>query len=325
MVSKTDIAQDPCVAHFLQYMENERNASVYTLRSYLTDIAQFACGCWGQDMGLPLQWKSVDKFAGRKFVMEFQRAGRKATTTGRKISSLRTFFRFLEREEYVLSNPFGGIISPKRVRSLPEILSVAEVGRLIDAPLAWLGEPGSEERTTAEKRAEYAILRDSALIETLYSTGMRVGEITGVTDKDMDLLSGVVKVHGKGKKERLCPLGNPACKILSEILRRRDALWPVKGSKRRDTPVFVNLRGDAISTRSVERLFKKYLTAANLNPGLSPHVLRHSFATHMLDAGADMRSVQELLGHASLSTTQIYAHVSIEHLKRVYEEAHPRA
>jgi integrase/recombinase XerC len=160
----------------------------------------------------------------------------------------------------------------------------------------------------------------------LYSTGGRVGEVAGLQDGALDLLSGVARVRGKGKKERLCALGRPCQKALRAALDRRNALWPeIAARTQGEKPLFVNTRGGRLTPRSIERLLKKYLAAANLDHEISPHALRHSFATHMLDAGADLRSVQELLGHASLSTTQIYTHVTVERMKKVYNDAHPRA
>ena len=319
-----DVREDRCVKHFIQYMATERNASPHTVRSYLIDIGQFVRHTWGEDASPPFSWAKVDRFNARRFLVQLQKTGRAATTTGRKVSSLRSFFRFLEREDYVAQNPFSAVMSPKRPRGLPEVLSAAEVGRLIRAPLKMCESPaaaGDDRRA----RKEYAAHRDTAIVEVLYSTGMRVGELMGVRDKHIDFLSGVIKVYGKGRKERLCPVGAPACKALKELVTRRDRLWPATDKTPGGRHVFLNQMGRPMTARSVERLLKKYLVAANLNPNLSPHALRHSFATHMLDAGADLRSVQELLGHASLSTTQIYAHVSIEHLRKVYEETHPRA
>lgn len=321
-----DIEADPRVRDFLQYMRNERNASQYTLRNYLVDVRQFAASLWTDKAQPPLRWEKVDKFAARKFLVETQKAGRKAVTTGRKASSLRSFFRFLEREEHVAVNPFSSVVSPKRAKLLPEVMSVAEVTRLIEAP-AKLAARSSRKGLPAGRAtaAEYAVIRDTAMIEVLYSAGMRVSELAGLRRRDIDLLSGVAMVRGKGRKERLCPLGRPACRTLREAMGKRDALWPPRSRMGGDDPVFVNLRGECLTTRSIERLLKKYLAEAGLNPELSPHSLRHSFATHMLDAGADLRSIQEFLGHASLSTTQIYAHVTSEHMKKVYDEAHPRA
>jgi len=321
-----DIEADPWVKNFLQYMQSECNASQYTLRNYLVDIRQFAVSLWTEEAELPLKWNKVDKFAARKFLIDTQKAGRKAVTTGRKASSLRSFFRFLEREEQIAVNPFASVISPKREKLLPEVLSVAEVTRLIEAPAELSRQSPAKELTHVRmKMAEYAVVRNSAIIEVLYSAGMRVGELTGLRRRDIDLLSGVAMVRGKGRKERLCPLGRPACRILREAMEKRDELWPPKTRIDGDAPVFVNMRGGCLTPRSVERMLKKYLVVAGLNPGLSPHALRHSFATHMLDAGADLRSIQEFLGHASLSTTQIYAHVTSEHMKKVYDASHPRA
>lgn len=317
---------DPCVAHFLRYLRTERNASVHTLTAYRMDIEQFAAHCWPDgEAGPPYPWGRCDRYAARSFLVAFQKAGLAPTSTGRKLSSLRSFYRFLLREEHAEQNPFAGLPAPKRPRSLPDVLSVGEVDRLIAAPLeAWEHE---REHVPVERRgeAEYAAWRDHALLEVLYSSGARVSEVVGLNEADLDLLSGTMKVRGKGFKERLCPLGNPACRALQESRTRRDAIWFMDGRGPRDRPIFVNQRGSRLSARSVERMMKKYLHRANLNPTMSPHSLRHSFATHLLDRGADLRSVQELLGHSSLSTTQIYTHVSIERIKQVYDETHPRA
>jgi integrase/recombinase XerC len=169
----------------------------------------------------------------------------------------------------------------------------------------------------------YFALRDRALLETLYSTGARVSEVAAMTQKALDLLAGVVIVRGKGKKERLCPLGNPAARAIRAAMQEADSIWPSAGKQA--VPLFRNKRGEPLTPRSIERMMKTMLTEAGLSADFSPHALRHSFATHLLDAGADLRCVQELLGHASLSTTQIYTHVSVERLKKVYQDSHPRA
>jgi site-specific recombinase XerD len=169
------------------------------------------------------------------------------------------------------------------------------------------------------------VARDAAILELLYSTGMRINELATLPEDRLDLLSGVARVWGKGKKERLCPLGSPAIRALKKNLELRENVWLLEGRRGARSPVFLNKSGGAISPRSIERMMKKYVLFCGLNAELTPHSLRHSFATHLLDAGADLRSVQELLGHASLSTTQIYTHVSVERLKEVYQLAHPRA
>lgn len=312
---------DPALAHFVRYLRAERNASEHTVANYAMDIRQFITLQWGGETPPPFRWKEADKFSARRFLVTFQKAGSQATTTRRKMSSLRSFFRFMMREDYVATNPFVGLVMPKRPRNLPRILSVAEVGRLLEAPLA----DGGGEKAESGVWPEYARWRDAAMLEVLYSGGLRVAELTGLGDAQIDFLSGLARVRGKGKKERLCPLGGPACRALQKSLELRDLLWAGWGKGGRPPAVFLNKHGGRLTPRSVERHMKRYLMAAGLDPNLSPHALRHSFATHLLDAGADLRSVQELLGHASLSTTQIYTHVSIERLKEVYEKAHPRA
>ncbi|MCE9614023.1 MAG: tyrosine recombinase [Lentisphaerae bacterium] len=315
-----DALQDPLVAQFRAYLMNERQASEHTLTNYLRDIGQFISLIWGPEARPPWPWKGPDRFAARRFLVEFQKAGSRPTTTARKLASLRSFYRFLIREEQVEQNPFSGLRAPKAGRPLPDVLSVAEVSRLLEAPAQCARqavEAGGEQLGVDA----YGPLRDTALLETLYSTGARVSEVAGMMERDIDLLSGVVVVRGKGRKERLCPLGGPACRALRAMLDRGRSLW--EGGRER--PVFRNLQGNRLTTRSIERMMKRYLAAAGLAARFSPHALRHSFATHLLDAGADLRSVQELLGHASLSTTQIYTHVSVERLKKVYNDAHPRA
>lgn len=311
---------DPGLAHFLQYLRAEKNASEFTQSSYLMDLRQFIALQWGPEAAPPFRWKEVDRFAARRFLVSQQKAGREATTTRRKLSALRSFFRFLVREEYVKANPFTGVTMPRRARTLPEVMSIDEVSRLLAAPDAAVPEEGA-----SGAWSEFVRSRDTAILEVLYSTGMRLRELTGLRDEQVDLLSGTVVVRGKGRKERLCPLGNPAIKAMRRYLEHRDVAIMGWGKGGRPKAVFLNKFGGPLTPRSVERLMKKYLVAAGLNAERSPHALRHSFATHLLDAGADLRSVQELLGHASLSTTQIYTHVSIERLKEVYEKSHPRS
>lgn len=272
-----------------------------------------------------MDWAAADRFAARGFLVAFQKAGSSPATTGRKLSSLRSFYRFLQREGRVDSNPFTGLQMPRRPRKLPGILSIPEVNRLIDAPESWWKIHGARLEKKRRMWAEYAWQRDTAMLEVLYSTGIRLSELAGLREAKCDFLSGVVTVQGKGKKERLCPLGEPATRALRRALNARDAPWLLQRGSGTCPHMFLNKNGGAITPRSIERMMKKYAELAGLNLDYSPHTLRHTFATHMLDAGADLRCVQELLGHASLSTTQIYTHVSVERLKRVYEETHPRA
>jgi integrase/recombinase XerC len=321
---------DKAIGHFLRYLEGERNASQHTISNYLFDLRQFALIIWGKDAQPPYAWSAMDKFAARKFVVQLQKQSAVPATIGRKISSLRSFFKFLTREGYVDNNPFSGLQSPKRKKGLPNVLTTGEVGRLLQAP-SQCGAEAIQAEPDRKKRAwlDYVIARDTAILEVLYSTGMRIGELANLARQNIDLLSGVIKVRGKGGKERFCLLGAPAARALSAALEKGGAMAPFfkagKGAPARGGPLFIGHTGGKLTPRSMERLLKRYLIKANLNPTISPHALRHSFATHLLDAGADLRSVQELLGHSSLSTTQIYTHVSAEHLKKVYNEAHPHA
>jgi len=315
---------DPCIEHFVRYLEGEKNASEHTISNYLVDIRQFCEIVWGEDAQPPYKWAAADRFTARKFLVFFQKLELAPTTTSRKLSALRSFYKFLLREEYVEQNPFSGLNLPKKGNYLPQILSVAEVGKLLDTPAKFAEQ---QQPTNPKQRLwrDYMVARDSAILELLYSTGMRINELVKLPEESIDLLSGVARVRGKGKKERLCPLGSPATRALMKNLELRENVWLLEGRKDVRSPVFLNKNGGPISARSIERMMKKYVLFCGFNAELTPHSLRHSFATHLLDAGADLRSVQELLGHASLSTTQIYTHVSVERLKEVYQLAHPRA
>lgn len=317
------VDQDPAVAEFLQYLRTERNASEHTVAGYLSDITQFCRQLWGADTPPPFPWKTPDRFSARHFLASFQKAGLAPTTARRKMSSLRSFFRFLVREDWVKNNPFAGLQQPRLHRRLPQVLTREEVLRLLDAP-ARLAAAAPKRAQPPSAFAVYAARRDTAILELFYSTGMRIAELCGLTAARLDLLTGTALVRGKGKKERVCPIGRPAAQALQAALDARDG-WLATRGLRRPAAVFLSSKGGPLTPRSVERALKKYLAAAGLNSAITPHVLRHSFATHLLDAGADLRSVQELLGHASLSTTQIYTHVSVERLKEEYDKAHPRA
>ncbi|MCX7819147.1 MAG: tyrosine recombinase XerC [Kiritimatiellae bacterium] len=317
------LAADPAVRRFVEYLRAERDASPHTMSAYLGDLRQFVDAVWGAGASPPHPWTTCDRYAARRFLVELHRDGHSPATVARKASSLRCFFRFLLRENLAAANPFRGVHLPARQRRLPSVLTVAEVGRLLDAP-ARLADIRLARCDDPQRRRwiEYAAARDRAILELLYSTGMRVGECVGLRAAQVDELSGVVRVLGKGRKERICPLGRPALRALRTALKLRNELFPTLQGP--TAPLFVNRRGGRLGARSVQRILKPYLAIANLSAEVTPHTLRHSFATHLLDAGADLRSVQELLGHASLSTTQLYTHVSIERLREVYERTHPR-
>ena len=284
-----DRARDDLVDGFLDYLRAERDASPLTLRNYSADLAAFQA--WRK-----VDWMNVDAFCLRAYLVHLNERKYDRPTIHLKMSALRSFFRWLLRSEKIKSNPVVGLTLPKKHRKLPKFLTIQQIESLLKAP---------------------DNVRDRAILEVLYSAGLRIHELTGLNDDDLDVLGEVVRVRGKGKKERLAPLGAPAVEVLQKYLDER-------GRSARG-PLFVNRFGDRLTPRSVQRMLKKYLMQAGLDPSLTPHKLRHSFATHMLDAGADLRSVQELLGHANLSTTQIYTHITPERLKKVYEKAHPRA
>lgn len=315
---------DPCVVHFIDYLKAVKDASEHTISNYLIDIHQFCEITWGEHARPPYPWKEADRFTARKFLVYFQQLELSPATTSRKLSALRSFYRFMLREEYVIQNPFSGINLPKKDKFLPQILSTTQVLELLEAPAKFTAKMKPTDNPLVRYWREYMVARDVAILEMLYSTGMRINELTTLPEERIDQIGGVAQVRGKGKKERLCPLGKPALDALKENLKLRENVWLlVLGSKNPRNPVFLNKHGGPLTARSIERMMKKYVLYCGLNAELTPHSLRHSFATHLLDAGADLRSVQELLGHASLSTTQIYTHISIEQLKREYQKAHP--
>jgi len=312
---------DSRMEHFARYLEGEKNASAHTVNNYLVDIRQFAEAIWPDQSP---QWAAADRMAARQFLVVLQRNGLAPASVGRKLSALRSFYRFLMREEYAEINPFSGLRLPRKGSALPSVLTVSEVDRLMEAPQRFLADPAAPKRGE-DYQLRYYAARDRAVLETLYSTGMRLDELVRLTAARLDLIGGSAKVLGKGKKERLCALGRPALTALREALALRDEFWFLLGRSGSPPGLFLNKAGGVLTGRSIERMMKKYLLYCGLNTRLSPHALRHSFATHLLDAGADLRCVQELLGHSSLSTTQIYTHVSVARLREVYDRTHPRA
>jgi integrase/recombinase XerC len=295
------------ITQYLRYLATERNASDLTIKAYREDL--FGLTEWLEStLGKLPAPGALTPQELRTYQAALQQAGYARTTIARKLASLRSFYRFAMREGLCKQNPAKPLRNPRRERKLPHVLTSEEVGRLLIAPPA---------RSASG-------LRDRAILETMYSAGLRVSELVGLSDGDVDLAEQVLRVRGKGRKERMSPLGSFAIKALRNYTtaRTRSAQSESKG---RQAPVFVNRFGDALTTRSVGRMLEKYITSAGLDSRTSPHTLRHSFATHLLDRGADIRSVQELLGHKSLATTQIYTHVSAANLRQIYEVAHPRA
>ncbi len=318
----TALAGDPLADAFVRFMNTERNDSPHTIVGYLRDLGQFATFAFDLDAPPPLPWPSVSRATGRAFLAGLARAEAEPTTVRRKLSALRSFYAFLHRQGHVKENPFAGLRGPRMRRELPDVLTVIEVTDLIEKNTPPGEEPDGTRATSPA--AHYLACRNPALLEFLYSTGARVSEAAGLNIRQIDVSQSSVQVLGKGRKERLCPLGRPAIRALQRMFEAAAGEWGREATAP-DQPVFRNWKGSRLTTRSMERIMKACLLQAGIPGDFSPHALRHSFATHLLDAGADLRAVQELLGHESLSTTQIYTHVSVDHLRRVYHDAHPRA
>ena len=295
------------VARFLRYLRVERNASLLTVKSYREDLTALVEYLVQSRDGVCPTPGDVSVLDLRGYVAALNEAGYAKTTIARRLASSRSFFRFGQREGWSETNPAKPLRNPRKNRSLPHFLSSEEVGRLLEAPPA--DEPLG--------------LRDRAMLETMYSAGLRVSELVGLCQGDLDFEAGVVRVRGKGRRERLSPIGSYASRALKRWLGVRK-LSPKEPSGP-EAPVFTNKFGRRLTTRSVGRMLEKHLRHTGLDTRTTPHSLRHSFATHLLDRGADIRSVQELLGHKSLVTTQIYTHVSTAALRAAYERAHPRA
>jgi integrase/recombinase XerC len=312
----------PLVKQFLEYLKLEKHFSDYTVKSYGADLAQFTQFLSGEiggehaqnarmhagDLSLDDRLLKCEPLTVREFLAYLYGQNYTKSTTARKLATLRSFYKFLIRRSMISVNPLSTIRTPKQEKRLPKCLDLEQVQKLLDAP----GE------------ADLLSIRDKAMLEVLYSSGIRVSELVDLEMQDLDLVEGVLRVRGKGRKDRITPIGSQAIKALQRYFDMRAMDSKCQNSSTAQK-VFLNKHGQALSTRSVRRKLDKYLSIAGLDPGISPHTLRHSFATHLLNNGADLRSVQELLGHQSLSTTQIYTHLTTSRMKQVYDEAHPRA
>jgi integrase/recombinase XerC len=312
----------PLVKQFLDYLKLEKHFSDYTVKSYGADLIQFGQFVAGEighaNASQPgngaLTPEQVDErqikcepLTIREFLAYLYAQNYTKSTTARKLATLRSFFKFLIRRGIVSVNPLSTIRTPKQEKRLPKCLDLEQVQKLLDAP----------------DDNDLLGARDKAMLEVLYSSGIRVSELVELEMSDIDLQEGILRVRGKGRKDRLTPIGSQAIKALQRYFELRSA--DNRNQSQASQRVFLNKHGEALSTRSVRRKLDKYLIEAGLDPGISPHTLRHSFATHLLNNGADLRSVQELLGHQSLSTTQIYTHLTTSRVKQVYDDAHPRA
>ncbi|MBE3581570.1 MAG: tyrosine recombinase XerC [Thermoanaerobacteraceae bacterium] len=291
---------------FASYLTGEKNAAAGTLKAYLTDLRQFASFI-EKNLGPTAHPNEVDHLLVRRFLGWLNGQRQQRSSMARKLVSLRVFYRYLLREGIVDRNPVDTIKAPRQPKRLPQYISYPDLLRLLEIPVYTpLG------------------LRDRAILETLYASGVRVGELVNLDLDDLDLKGGHLRVMGKGRRERLAPLGAAARAALEEYLRSARPLLERKG-RRPERALFLNYRGGRLSSRGIRERLEHYVRKASLSAGISPHTLRHCFATHMLERGADLRAVQELLGHARLSSTQVYTHVNPHRLREVYDLAHPRA
>lgn len=308
-MAKGGTTLEKLIEEFGTHLESERNLSPHTKRNYLIDLKQFRGFLEGQDVLPGVRLDQIDHMVIRSFLSSLYRNKTKRSTVSRKVAALRSFFNFLVRRGRVRQSPAEMVQSPRKDKYLPVSLSVDEVFSLLKVTFG-----------------DYpAGRRDRAILELIYSSGVRVGELTGLNLGDVDLDQGVMKVRGKGKKERIVPVGKPAISALSAYLQKRKALIRTRAENYLEAPIFVNRLGTRLTERSVARIVEKYIRVSGVNKRVGPHTLRHSFATHLLDAGADLRVIQELLGHESLSTTQKYTAVSVSRLMEVYDKSHPRA
>jgi integrase/recombinase XerC len=314
---------DALLAAFLAHLRAERAASDYTVRNYEHALRGFSTWHVAERGGLP-DWVRLERDDFRGFLRHLGRGGLGRAAIALRFSALKSFYRFLMRRGEVAVMPVKNISLPKLEKRLPKFLTVEQMKSLLSAPLHELAasrQHADEVTRSSAALDETICLRDVAILETIYSCGLRVSELAGLRGGDIHWAEQLVRVRGKGRKERQVPIGVPA---LEAIRKYRRALG---GECAPDAPVFLAGRdaARAVSPRVIQLRLKRHLAAAGLDPALTPHKLRHSYATHLLDAGVDLRSVQELLGHAHLQTTQVYTHVTTERLKRIYDAAHPRA
>lgn len=293
---------DRFLEKFLAYLKAEKNYSSHTLISYSHDLSEF------YHYLDKVSIDAVDLILFRRYLAFLKEKDYSKRTIARRMASLRSYFRYLAREGFIKKNPAGLLKTPKVEKKLPMVLDEAEINLLLDSP----------------DDKDLSGCRDRAILETLYSTGMRVSELVKLNLDKVDFIGGVCKVFGKGSKERLCPIGDRALRVIRKYLEVRQ-----KMKKKNEKALFLNhspnQEGSRLTDRSIRRILDKYIDRTCRRQNISPHTLRHSFATHLLNRGADLRSVQELLGHENLSTTQIYTHVSTQRLKDAYDHAHPRA
>jgi integrase/recombinase XerC len=307
------VSDDDRVQDFLLHLEKERDVSPHTLKAYKRDLGEFSAFLSQYYGEREWSWQGIDRLAMRGFMSHLTRKKLSKRSIARALSAVRSFYSYMNRNEIVDSNPARSVGSPKLDKYLPGYLDRAQIDLLFQTAALHAQE------------GRFTDVRNNAILELFYSTGMRLSELRGINRADIDLLSQQVKVRGKGRKERIIPVGDHASLALRNYESKRDDLLrqAIKSADR--TAFFLSSRGKRISLRAIQSAVTGFLDRIDEDAGLSTHSLRHTFATHLLDAGADLRAVQELLGHASISTTQIYTHTSVERLKEVYRKSHPRA
>jgi integrase/recombinase XerC len=285
---------------FLTYLRNERNVSPHTLRGYLSDLEQLSTFLGDKEL------TAVDHQTLRRFIAHLMQGEVKKSSIARKLSAIRAFFRYLNRAGLLQNNPARLVATPRREKRLPAVLTADDALRLMESP------------NSEKPEDHHTVLRDRAVLETLYSTGIRASELIGMNREDIDRHGSLVRIRGKGRKERIVPIGNKAQEAIDSYLTSPPRIAET-------TAVFIGPSGKRLTARTVQRILENHRKKLGLLQKASPHTLRHSFATHMLESGADLRAIQELLGHSSLSTTQRYTHVNLDSLMEVYDKAHPKA
>ncbi|MBC8325560.1 MAG: tyrosine recombinase XerC [Verrucomicrobia subdivision 3 bacterium] len=325
-ISKTSIADDDAfVSSFLDYLHTEAGASVYTQRNYRQALTEFSQWYFGERKSAP-DWLHLKKLDFRGYLRFLGRGNLSRSAVQLRFSALRSFYKHLMRRGKLDASPVRDITLPKKEKRLPQFLTLEQTTALMDAPLAELATAQEQAKEEADDETEIEIdpapyLRDAAILEAIYSCGLRISEVCGLRVVNLDRTERLLRVHGKGKKERQVPIGAPAVAAIERY-------WAALEHPPTDEmPVFLANPNELrpVYPRLVQLHFKHYLESANLDPTLTPHKLRHSYATHLLNAGADLRSVQELLGHENLVTTQVYTHLTTDRLKQAYDDAHPRA
>lgn len=306
-------APHPEIGDFLLHLEKERDVSGHTLTAYSRDLEEFVEYLGSYYGTHAWSWQGMDRLAIRGFLGYLTKKKLNKRSIARALSTVRSFYKYLHRNEQVDANPARAVASPRLDKYLPGYLDRSQIENLFKVAATRAGE------------GKFTDVRNAAILELFYSTGMRLSELRGISRNDLDLLAQQVKVRGKGKKERIIPLGDHAALALRNYESKRDELLRTTGTGADRIAFFLSNRGKRMSVRAIQNAMSTFLDLIDEGEGLSTHSLRHTFATHLLDAGADLRAVQELLGHSSISTTQIYTHTSVDRLKQVYQKAHPRA